>query len=205
MTGGTPVGAFTDADVHTYRCRARELLEYACGYPEVRAVDTTHPRYREVIEHRQYTPPSSSCGDLAHWMMFALGVRLGWINRDAHRGWRVGLNVNLLVPPPIGACTNARAYLAGERLECGDVIVIANKWPSGTDAHVVCVIDQPEPDVLLTAEYGQPGGALCEHVIMAGRLCTRRANGQLTVGRTIRTTLPLARVLASAYTTGLLA
>lgn len=198
--------SLTDADVHTYRCRARERLEYACGVPESTAVEEGHPRYREVTADLDpgsrgvHPDPFSSCAVLAMWLYVTLGVRLSWIDHPlAARGWRGdGAIVSRLV-------THGLPYSRDTRYDCGDVLVIADRWPSGADSHVVCVVTEPEPGLLCTAEYGQPGGALRERIVMADRLCTHRADGRLVVGRTIRTVLPLARVLASAYTQGLLA
>lgn len=172
--------------IHEYRKRAVAWLEYACaGNPPEKS-----PRYLEITEGRATGVGGckfySSCADLAHWMLYRLGVRLPWINRKEHHGWVPQVNVSRLV-------AHAVPY-TGQKLEGGDVIVIANKWPSGTDAHVVCIIDEPRiegrPPCLDTAESGLPGNGL-----------QRRA---LPMGRQIRVVLPLAKVLAEAEAAGLL-
>ena len=166
--------------LHEYRKRAVAWLEYAClGNP---GLDT--PRHLEVKEGRR-GKGYSSCGDLAHWMLFRLGVRLPWINRKEHRGWTVGVNVSRLV-------SHADPYVGSseQRLEGGDVIVIANDWPRGRDAHVVCIVDQLRDDLLATAESGLPGNGL--------------QNRDLPMKRKIRVVLPLAKVLAEAEGAGLL-
>lgn len=167
----------TPEQVHAYRKRAVAWLEYACaGNPPLDS-----PRHLEIKECRK-VKGYSSCGDLAHWMWFRLGVRLPFINRAEHNGWVVGVNVARIV-------TWSKPY-RGEKLEGGDVIVIANDWPKGRDAHVVCVIDQPTPAILDTAESGLPGNGL-----------QRRT---LPMARKIRTVLPLADVLEKAERDGAL-
>jgi hypothetical protein len=170
----------TPEKVHEYRKRAVTWLEYACaGNP---GLDT--PRHLEVKENRR-GKGYSSCGDLAHWMLFRLGVRLPWINRVEHEGWVCGVNVSRLV-------AHADQYVGntGQRLEGGDVIVIANDWPRGRDAHVVCIIDTRTDTLLATAESGLPGNGL--------------QNRTLPMKRKIRVVLPLAAVLAEAEAAGLL-
>jgi hypothetical protein len=153
-----------------YQKRAVELLEYACdGDPEKGS-----PRWLEVTEGRN-APEYSSCGDLAHWMLFRLGFRMRWINRNENRGWKQGMNIAYLVSHGLP--------FNGQRLEGGDVIVVANEWPQGYDAHAVCVIDQPNERKLLTAESGLPGNGLCSH--------------DLPLKRTIRVVLSLERMIAA--------
>jgi hypothetical protein len=191
VCGGELSPVLDEAELLRRRKLAVHWLEWACGWPEATAVDTTHERYRAVTEGR-HGPGYSSCGDLAHWMLFRLGVRLAWINRAECRGWRVGANINKLVPPPIGACGQARPWRGGP-LDGGDVLIIANKWPAGTDAHAVCVCVE-EPGWLGTAEYGQPGGALKTH----------RWDGVRIGQRKVQTVLRLDDVLYAAWHVGLL-
>lgn len=169
----------TPERVHEFRKRAVAWLEYACLPP----APLDSPRHLEIKEGRA-GKGYSSCGDLAHWMLFRLGVRLPWINRKEHLGWTVGVNVSRLV---------ARAVpYTGQKLEGGDIIVIANDWPRGRDAHVVCVIDHfLETNQLATAESGLPGNGL-----------QTRA---LPMKRKIRVVLPLAKVLQEAEEAGQLA
>lgn len=114
-------------------------------------------------------------------MLFRLGIRLRWLNREEHLGWASGVNVSRIVK-------NSALYLSPELLQGGDVVVAANQWPSGYDAHVVCVIDQPNQNALLTAESGLPGNGL-----------QTRA---LPLRRRIRTVLRLAEVLEESERTG---
>jgi hypothetical protein len=85
-------------------------------------------------------------------MLYRLGFRMPWINRNENGGWSMGKNISRLVAHGIP--------YDGRVLDGGEIIIIANKWPSGSDAHCVCVIDQVAPDRLATAEYGLPGGGL---------------------------------------------
>jgi hypothetical protein len=97
-------------ELEASRLAASLLLTYAVS-DEVRS--TLDPVYRTIVEGRT-GPKYSSCGDLAHWLLFRLGVRAPFINRAEYResdgghGWRVGLNLNLLTPPGIG--TNPVAH-----------------------------------------------------------------------------------------------
>lgn len=155
--------------IHEYRKRAVELLEYACTNNPKKGSD----RYLEITERRN-TPLYSACGDLGHWMLYRLGFRMPWINRAEHLGWQQGDNIRLLASHGV--------RFDGRRLEGGDIIIIANAWPSGKDAHCVCVIDQPEPHKLLTAEYGLPGGGLQER--------------KFPMSRATRVVLPLENMIA---------
>ena len=151
-----------------WRNRALDLLDYACAgeYP------VGSERYLEITEGR-HGKGYSSCGDLAHWLYYRLGFGCPWVNREANGGWRCGHNVSLLV-------SQSEPY-AGGTLYAGDVIIIANEWPSGRDAHVVCIREQLSRDMLLTSESGLPGNG--------NRL------RELPMKRKIRVVLPLARIL----------
>lgn len=158
-----------------FRKRAVAWLEYACaGNPGLNSL-----RHLEIKEGRQ-VKIYSSCADLAHWMWFRLGMRMPWINRREHLGWVQGVNVSRIV-------THSEPY-RGQLLEGGDVIVIANDWPKGSDAHVICIVDQPAANYLLTAESGLPGNGL------------QRRN--LPMKRRIQTVLSLKTVLERAEATG---
>lgn len=158
----------TPEELHEYRKRAVAWLEYACaGNPPLDS-----PRHLEIKEGRR-GKGYSSCGDLAHWMLFRLGVREPWINRKEHLGWVVGVNVSRIVAQSIP--------YTGQKLEGGDIIVIANDWPRGRDAHVICIIDQPDEHTLYTAESGLPGNGLQTRI--------------LPMKRKIRTVLPLEKAL----------
>jgi len=175
---------FDGVPLKAFRLAASALLTYAVN-GSVRS--TSDPVYRSIVESR-LGPKYSSCGDLAHWFLYRLGVRAPWINRAEFKaplghGWRVGLNLNLLTAPPVGACTQATAVrpvkssdadaVAHEAIpdfESGDVFLISNVW----GGHCICVTGSPDPATrtdktapltVKTAEYGQPGGAAKTHVI----------------------------------------
>jgi hypothetical protein len=191
MTESSP-SVLTEEEIHTRRCLAERLLVWACDGD---LVSEEHPNYRIVTADldpgsRSIHPdPFSSCAILAHWLYVCLGIREQWVDHPlAAHGWRCdGAVLSRLV-------VHADGY-SGQRLECGDVLVVANRWPSGRDAHVVCVIDQPEPYVLCTAEYGQPGGALITHTPFDEQRVGRRR---------IRAYLPIERILREAAAKGLL-
>lgn len=192
MTPSTDV--YADAvqtyDLNELRHKADDFLSYACGYSRGR--ETTDKVYRAVVENR-IAPKYSSCGDLAHWLLFRLGVRETWINRREHANYKIGHNISRLcyLPAPVRMVIQPDEFTP----ECGDVLVV---WslPTTYDAHVICVINwDPAERVLLTAEYGQPGGKLRRHVI--------KDEKKLRVGaRAIQRWLPLDRVLAMAAPRG---
>src|SRR5688500_16006144 len=98
-----------------YRAFAERFLRWACGgaggVSEVDAV------YRQVTENRD-TPGAkpgepgyySSCGDLAHAMLEALGVRSSFVNRASLKQYRRGWNVAKLDGAPM-----ARAPITRDR------------------------------------------------------------------------------------------
>lgn len=185
-----PPDSLAEDAIHSYRLLAVHLLEYACdgsrGRPETDPVylhQVTEGRDQGAMRKRY-----SSCGDLAHWMWYRLGVRLDWLNREEHGRYGVGHNILRIC-----GSNEVRPALATQRFAPGDVVVIANNWPRGSDAHVVCIIDH-EGEHLQTAEYGQPGGALCQRRFRHGMLGSRAA----------RVVAPLAVVLRSAFAQGLL-
>jgi len=176
-----------------YQHQAGDWLEYACGYDKGRS--ETDSVYQVVTEGRDKpTPGYSSCGDLAHWLYARLGVRLPWVNRAELNQFRVGMNVSRLCWPPSPARTPKT--LDHEKLEAGDVFVIWGRQDS-SDSHVMCVIDHvPEQSLLLTAEYGQPGGALRSHTYKLARGLTWFGS------RAIHRIIPLADVLGQADRNG---
>jgi hypothetical protein len=166
------------------RAFVTELLNFACGKwsggrSEADAV------YRQVTENRDIGAAQrtySSCGDLAHWMLFRMGCRSPFVNRKEHLGWRTGVNVSALA-----FCKLADDSDATDVYAAGDILIIWSK-PDATDAHVMVVLDH-QPPQLVTAEYGQPGGAIREHTLHA----------PLLVGhRKIHKVLRLTRVLSDA-------
>lgn len=189
----------TEERLHALRCLAVRLLEWACRGGNIGKDDE---RYTHVTEGRDSTPAEqktySSCGDLAHWMLFQLGVRLPWINRDEHRGFAQQVAVNRLYPSPIGP--NPCAHHWDERrLEGGDVVVIGTA--DDKHLHVVCIVDQG-PDYLCTAEYGASGMRVGG---IGGHLVTHEHYDGIRLGtRLIRVVLPLEAVLQNAFAVGLL-
>jgi hypothetical protein len=169
----------TQAFLNAYRAIVVALLNYAAPAPNGRG--TGDPVYRKIVENR-VGPGYSSCGDLAHWLLFRLGVRAPWINRAEYPksiggfGWRMGANLNLLTGR--GSCQvdakgeplnliSERLWVAqdwnGDQTELfatGDIFVVANAF----GGHVLCVRGW-NAGKLLTTEYGQPGGMPREHAV----------------------------------------
>lgn len=141
----------------TYRRAASQyLLDWACAGTHGR--NEFDPGYKIVTENRDGPDAKtrarySSCADLAHWLLFRLGCREPWINRAEHHGWQSGVNLNRLVPKPIGACPVASHQIGA--LAPGDIVVVDSQY----GGHVICVTDV-EDTRIKTAEYGQPGGML---------------------------------------------
>jgi hypothetical protein len=175
-----------------YRKMAAELVEFACkvgpGRPE------TDPVYQAVTEGRDRPPyPNkySSCGDLAHWMLYRLGVRLPLINRSEHIGWTSGVNVSRLAFDPLAI----QKPPTTARFEPGDVGIL---WSNhgATDAHVFVFLDDQQPSAVLVGEYGQPGG----------RVNTRRVGqygGTMSIGtRGLMRVLRLNEVIDAADAAG---
>lgn len=157
-----------EIDIKAYRLAASMLWTWAVDGNKNKARSTTDPVYKIWVENRAGAK-YSSCGDLGHGGLYFLGVRAHFINRAAFRvehgghGWRVGANLNLLVPPGVGQCEIAkpgRGYDAVPDVQAGDIIVISNAY----GGHCMCVTGR-DSDVINTAEYGQPGGAAKTHTL----------------------------------------
>jgi len=104
-------------------------------------------------------PPSSSCGDLLHCVAFAAGYRGPAMNRTEHRGWLPGVNLSRWFVPPLGHDRKWKPRLAD--LQPGDFLCYDYTTPRAHGA--VFLASGVTPDgvpVALTADYGQPGGAL---------------------------------------------
>ena len=147
----------TGEEIDARRELCRPLLEYSC---DGSAVDEFHAHYVQVTEGRDVgamRAKYSSCADLAHWQFFRVGVRSPFVNRKEHRGWVPGVNVSRLASLPGSASVG---NIDGFRPELGDVLIVWNRADTH-DAHVICVLDFDfELNLLTTAEYGQPGGAI---------------------------------------------
>lgn len=187
---------FRGAALAAYRTAASALLTDAAG-PAPGGRLTTDPKYRSVVEGR-IAPKYSSCGDLAHWLFYRLGVRAPWINRaefkaPAGHGWRVGWNLAFLTAGPDNAAAYAaRKLTAVPKLDAGDVFLISNVY----GGHAICVTageDQPDGSRLIhTAEYGQPGGLPKTHI-----LTLHAATGLVFCGgNQVTHIVPLAAALA---------
>jgi hypothetical protein len=171
-----------------YRALAAELVEYACGGAGGRS--EADPVYQAVTEGRDVGAMQarySSCGDLAHWLLYRLGVRLPFVNRAEHLGWTSGANVSRIAFANVAESDprqNAH-YLPG------DIGIVWSK-PEGTDAHVFVILEDAQPSALLVGEYGQPGGHVRARAI-------GYESGRLRIGsRTLRRVLRLDRVLDAA-------
>jgi hypothetical protein len=182
-------------EIETYRLFSDVLLQHACG---LHGRGENDPFYQIVTEGRDsgmFQKTYSSCGDLAHWLHFRLGVRTSWVNRREHKGWTSGLNVSKLAFSSVALVMTPETR---HNFESGDVGVIwSNK--GGTDAHVFVVREpgwsgQASAPTLHTAEYGQPGGALKTRQYVAGKIGTR----------ILQRVLPLPDVLQTAKASGLL-
>ncbi len=164
-----------------YRLIACKLILHACNGANGR--DESDPVYQSVVEGRdsgKMQRSYSSCGDLAHWLLYRLGVRESWVNREeSYRRWRSGRNISDLCWPP---CPS-RPRKEAERYQCGDILIVYNQ-PDTRDAHALVVLEH-NGDVVLSGDYGQPGGQLRNRTLVAG----------LLGGRAIRHVLPLGSAL----------
>lgn len=155
----------TPEQIRAYQELFATLCDYACNNAHGR--DELDPVYAAVTEGRdgpgeKMRAKYSSCADLAHWAWYRLGFRCDFINREEHKGWKVGVNLNRWCPKPIGSCPLAMLPHAGDEPATGDVIVINNPY----GGHVMCVTGwDAENSTVYTAEYGQPGGKIRSHTI----------------------------------------
>ena len=81
------------------RAFASEFLNYACGRWTGGRTESDAV-YQQISEGRDVgamRASYSSCGDLAHWLLFRMGCRSPFINRNEHLGWRVGQNISALI------------------------------------------------------------------------------------------------------------
>ena len=139
----------------------------------------TEGRHLRAIHAKQFY---SSCGDLAHWFLYRLGIRSAWINRDELDGWHYSgqpghpawdNNVTTLVcRAKHGVNALARVPDPDDFLcACGDVLVVNCATPPTT--HVRVVYEHlPEEQAIITADYGQPGAALrtTTYTVEGGRI-----------------------------------
>jgi hypothetical protein len=161
------------------------------------------PVFEAVTEHRQ-SPGYSGCGDLAHWMLCRLGVRLAWLNRAEFQGWKVTQNLSLLASVESGGRNPvARRPVYGELLEPGDVLVLATRDPKRSHVVVVAAPAELRLGGFGSAEYGQWATELRR---ASGALFDRTFVGApVRIGeRSVDSILKLADVLAAARAAGTL-
>lgn len=181
----------------TYVRYAEELCRYGCGYDAFGRTENDAV-YQAVTEGRDRGAAQrnySSCGDLAHWMLYRLGLRCQWVNREENLGWVGGdlyNNITLLQRCPEIVRTPPHDAL----LACGDVGVV---WNTGYDAHVFVALGPVSKGRLLVAEYGQPGGKVQERAV------TRSGKLMKVGGRTLNRLLPLEAAIEGAESRGELA
>ncbi|HEY6824144.1 MAG TPA: hypothetical protein VI195_06865 [Steroidobacteraceae bacterium] len=140
------------AELYLWADAAVALCEYACGWDKGRGKDD--PVYLEVVEHRDVPPMRakySSCGDLAWWLLYRLGLRKPWMNRAANHTYNIGMNVADLSGCPAHIVPGADFVP-----EPGDILEIWNR-PGGEDAHVCVVVAVPFFEKITLANYGAGG------------------------------------------------
>lgn len=190
-----PEPPWTEWTVDDYRSAAVCLLTWACVGGKH---DELGLRYTLVTEGRDPATRYSSCADLYHWLCFRLGLRCPWINRAEHRGFVDQVNVYRLVEAarayggiedwPLGSLQRQWNKRCNDdnRANPGDLIIVANRWPSGEDSHIVCILERLARGYR-TAEFGLPGGAVQERE---------------SFKRTQRIWLPLDALIQEARTRG---
>ncbi len=135
-------------DASAWREASAALAEYACGYDAGRTKDD--PVYTRVTEGRDVGAMRkhySSCGDLGHWILWQLGCRQPWVNRNPNGGWRVGENISLLAKgkPPTDPTWKP---------ERGAILLV---WTDGANNAHCCVALALAAGTLQTANYGAGG------------------------------------------------
>ncbi len=128
------------------------------GRPET---DPTYIQHTEGRDQGAARAGYSSCGDLVHGMWYRVGVRAQWCNRAANGTYQVGANISKIAGgmPSLGR----RTFRPGSQLGAGDALIIWNKEDS-SDAHTFVVLEHDRDD-LVSADYGQPGGAMRRRTI----------------------------------------
>jgi hypothetical protein len=180
------------------RALAMYLCEYACNGSKGRP-EKGDPVYDAVTEHRDTGKDYSSCADLAHWMLFRLGVREFFLNRAEHKGFKYGVNVGRLA-----WCGFAKAPTAADRFQAGDILVIWAR-PDTKDSHVTIVLQDRRTEgveEIQTANYGAPGGkistSVTSHTMILGQPAVKLGD------RAIRRWLPLGSMLTALQAAGTL-
>lgn len=125
------------------------------------------PKYQIVCEGRDPGPTYSSCADLGHALLEAIGCRETFVNRRSllnptlgHPGFRGKPSVNLLIAKGVGTNVFAEAVAASvterramlKTLKPGDICVT---WTgNGSNAHV-CVFESYDGAQIRTWDMGQ--------------------------------------------------
>ena len=178
-------------DIHPIYKTNMGLLMYACLDQHGRD-DKTDSVYNAIVEGR-HGHGYSSCGDLVHWWLYRLGVRLPWVNRDELHGWKIGANISRLVFTS-GLCERPSL---DTQFEPGDIVVV-NAFDTSTGYTHTDIVLEHSGERFISADYGQPGGAL-----RATKL--RNEHGKLWRGhRVLDAHIPMKKVIAAAKTAGLL-
>lgn len=151
-----------------------------------------HPSYRWVTGGRDFGPGYSSCADLAHCLLYCVGIRLPWVNTHlpmqgdmGKPGFDYQVNIDRLFARPPEALRRVPRY--GDMLQAGDILICGNH-PEGHDFHVMVALEHDGGERLLVAEYGQPGGhvKMKELFELDGALYIRRASGAKKMQRWLR-------------------
>lgn len=201
-----------------YRDSARRWCEYACNGAKGRRL--RDPVYQRITEGRDIPGTArdgySSCGDLAHWLLYKLGVRSAWLNRAEHLGFRSGMNLARLCPRPQFTNPWARKARGEEVFHTGDILIIWDERRRGQpnytlDGHAL-VVDRHEGRTLHSWDFGQgpmgPRSPQANYIEGQRRTRPLTFSGGLWVapdGRSIQSVLSLSEVLEAAKAAGELA
>lgn len=137
------------------------VRELACDFL-VMACKDTHGRRQydpifEAVTEKRQGRGYSSCGDLAHWLLFRMGFRCPWLNRAEFKGWRQGQNLRLVCAQDAGGGNAlAKRPRLGQVIDAGDVLVTNARDPNRS--HVILVMGAAviqKGARVHTAEYGQ--------------------------------------------------
>ena len=143
---------------HAYVAATVALNTYFCnGYSGRKKTD---PVYQYVVEKRDvpatYTR-YSSCGDRAAAVLFRLGCREPWVNRNENKGWHIGANISALAfKAP--SHTPKQSWIPST----GDELLIWN-GKTGGDAHSLAIVEyNAEKGTAVFANYGSAGMSAAE-------------------------------------------
>lgn len=115
--------------------------------------------------------PYSSCGDLAHWMLYQLGCRDPLlVNREKPSDglkWIIGANVSRIRFSPHFVLSSNHP---DRRPEPGDILIVVGT-AAGSE-HVSVLVSDMTEEYWITADYGQPYGRLrdCDVSMVDGRI-----------------------------------